>query len=77
MISDYISIPLFFASFLIGLAYIYIIGPEIETIIVHPSPGNADRIQYKDATSSCFVYKATEVACGGGGEEEGAVVSSL
>ena len=54
MLTKYISLPVFLISFVLGLISIYIIGPEIKTIYIYPSPTNSSKIQYKDSTEQCF-----------------------
>jgi len=54
MLTKYISLPVFFMTFIVGIISIYIIGPEIKTIYVYPSPTNSKDIQYKDNAEQCF-----------------------
>jgi hypothetical protein len=63
MISKYISLSAFLISFAIGLFFIYIIGPEIKTIYVYPSPNNYLKTQYKDISNQCFMFKPIETKC--------------
>ncbi len=63
MISNYISLPIFLSSFAIGLFFVYIIGPELQTIYIYPNPDNYMKHQYKDATDQCFQFKPTETNC--------------
>ena len=60
---QYISIPLFLISLVIGLVFVYIWGPEVKTIYIYPTPENSGKINYKDKADNCFVYEATEVKC--------------
>jgi hypothetical protein len=63
MISKYVSLPVFIVSFSIGLFFVYVLGPEIKTIHVYPSPQNYMKTQYKDDTNQCFQFKPVETDC--------------
>jgi hypothetical protein len=63
MIFNYISLPVFLVSFAIGLFFIYILGPEIKTILVYPSPENIDKILFKDKADNCFYFEEKVVDC--------------
>lgn len=63
MLSNYISLPVFLTSFAIGLFFVYIIGPEIKTIYIYPSPKNYMKTQYKDTTNQCFQFNPVETQC--------------
>jgi hypothetical protein len=63
MLSKYISLPIFIISFSIGLFFVYVLGPEIKTIYVYPSPQNYMKTQYKDNSNQCFQFKPIETDC--------------
>lgn len=63
MLLNYISIPIFLISFSIGLFFIYILGPEMKTIYIYPSPENVDKILFKDKAENCFYFEETSVKC--------------
>lgn len=63
MLLKYISLKVFIVSFIIGLFFVYMFGPEMKTIYVYPTPQNIGKIQYKDAAGNCFTYSSKEVKC--------------
>lgn len=63
MILNYISIPIFLLSFAVGLFFIYVLGPEIKTIYIYPSPENVDKILFKDKADNCFYFDERIVEC--------------
>jgi hypothetical protein len=60
---NYISLPTFLISFAIGLLFIYLIGPEMKTIYIYPSPENVDKILFKDKADNCFYFEEEIVEC--------------
>lgn len=63
MILNYISIPIFLASFAIGLFFIYILGPEMKKIYIYPTPENIDKVLFKDKADNCFYFEEEIVDC--------------
>jgi hypothetical protein len=63
MLLNYISIPVFLVSFAIGLFFVYILGPEMKTVFIYPSPENVDKILFKDKADNCFSFKEEVVEC--------------
>lgn len=60
---NYISLPLFIGSFLLGLFYIFLIGPEKKEYELYPTPYNVNNIQYKDEVNNCFKYNYHKMEC--------------
>jgi hypothetical protein len=63
MLLNYISFPIFFISFAIGLFFVYILGPETKTIYIYPSPENVEKILFKDKANNCFHFVEEIVEC--------------
>ena len=63
MLLHYISLPVFLISFAIGLFFIYILGPEMKTIYIYPSPENVDKVLFKDKAENCFYFEEEIVEC--------------
>ena len=60
---NYISVSLFLISFVVGLLFAYMLGPEIKTIYIYPSPENVDKILFKDKADNCFRFEEETVEC--------------
>ena len=63
MILDYISIPVFLVSFAIGLFFIYVLGPEMKTVFVYPTPESVNKVLFKDKAENCFHFNEEMVEC--------------
>jgi hypothetical protein len=63
MILNYISFPVLIISFLLGLLFLYILGPKKKTIYVYPTPENIDKILFKDKANNCFHFNEMNVEC--------------
>jgi len=62
-ILKFINFPVFFISLAIGIFFVYIFEDGNRTIYVYPTPDNADTIQYKDVTGTCFSVKQDKISC--------------
>jgi len=63
MLLHYISIPVFLISFAVGLFFVYVLGPEMKTIYIYPSPENVDKVLFKDKADNCFYFEEQVVEC--------------
>jgi len=59
----YISFKYFIASFLIGLLFLYLMGPQTKKVYVYPSPQTIDKAIFQDKADQCFLYKEENVDC--------------
>lgn len=59
----YISIPVFIASFFIGVFYIYLSNPPTRSILIYPTIDNNSKFQYMDKAENCFKFIASEQKC--------------
>jgi hypothetical protein len=55
--------PVFLVSFAVGIFFVYILGPEIKTIYVYPTPENVNTILFKDKANNCFRFEEEVVEC--------------
>lgn len=63
MLLHYISLPIFLVSFAVGIFFIYILGPKMNTIYIYPTPENVDKILFKDKADNCFYFEEESVEC--------------
>lgn len=63
MILNYISLPAFLISFAVGLFFTYVLGPEIKTVYVYPTPENVDKVLFKDKADNCFSFQEEYMDC--------------
>jgi hypothetical protein len=63
MLLNYISIPIFFISFAIGIFFVYILGPEMKTIYIYPTPENVDKVLFRDKADNCFTFEEHIIEC--------------
>lgn len=62
-ISKYINLPVFIVSLALGIFFVYVLDDNKKMIYVYPRPDNADAIQYKDITGSCYVPEQKKTGC--------------
>jgi len=63
MLLKYISIPVFLVSFAVGIFFVYILGPEMKTIYIYPTPENVDKVLFKDKAENCFRFEEEVIEC--------------
>ena len=60
--SKYISFPIFIASFLLGIIFIYF-WEKKRTVVLFPNPQSYMNVQYKDNIGTCFELSPHQVVC--------------
>ena len=63
MFERYISLSIFIISLAFGLFFVYIMGPDMKTVYIYPTPDNSGKVQYIDNADNCFIYEAIETQC--------------
>lgn len=58
-----ISLPIMFASFLVGLLFVFLSTEPYEVVLVHPTPDNVGLVEYSDKAGTCFAFKDKLVEC--------------
>lgn len=52
-------------SFAIGILFTYLVTPAPKVIVKFPSPFNAGKVVYRDASDTCYMFKSDAVECAG------------
>uniref|UniRef100_A0A6C0DPC7 Uncharacterized protein n=1 Tax=viral metagenome TaxID=1070528 RepID=A0A6C0DPC7_9ZZZZ len=60
---NYVNMPLFIISLIVGIFAVYITLPDQRIVYVYPTPENIDLLQYKDKTDTCFSFTQEKVNC--------------
>lgn len=60
---QYINIKFFMLSFILGLAFVQLVEPDVEKVIVYPTPDNANLKEYVDKAGNCFKFTSEKVTC--------------
>ena len=63
MLLNYIDLRIFMVSLAVGLFFVYILGPEMKTVYIYPSPENITKILFRDKAEQCFNLQPQEVEC--------------
>ncbi len=53
----------FFAALAVGLMFTYLLAPQPTVVVKFPTPFNAGKVLYRDATDGCFKFNANKVPC--------------
>jgi hypothetical protein len=60
---SFINLPVFLASMIFGLLYMYMSDPVQKSVVVYPTRDNEKLFQFKDKTNNCFQLKQNIVKC--------------
>ena len=53
----------FLLAFVAGGVLVYYTAPPTDTIVVYPTPGNVQKVEYKDRAGNCYRYNAKKINC--------------
>lgn len=62
-IFHHISLKYFLGSFLVGLLFLYLTGPQTKKVYVYPSPETIEKAIFQDKAKQCFLYQEQVVQC--------------
>lgn len=63
MILSRVNFTYFLASFSLCLLFTYAFAPPPVVVVKFPSPTNAGKITYKDASDTCYRFRAQKEEC--------------
>lgn len=63
MSQSYFSFKIFVISFMVGLFFIYVLGPELKEVYIYPSPESIENILFKDKADNCFRFEEKTIQC--------------
>ena len=64
-----INVPIFLASLMIGLIYMYFVAPASKEITVYPTNDNKELFQFRDNIQNCFQLQQSIIECSNDAEE--------
>ena len=59
----YIHWPVFIFSFIVGIIFVYILGPDKKMVYVYPTPFNTSTYQFRDNAENCYEFKSSKTTC--------------
>lgn len=61
--SKFISWPVFFISFLLGLLFTYCLGANTKLVNIYPTPENVHKLLFQDNSNQCFTFHTIDTMC--------------
>ena len=59
----YFHFPTFLLAFILGLVFVYLSNPDLQTIFVYPTPDISDKLLYQDDSEICFKITPLQKPC--------------